>query len=137
MSSQIVLKVVEGEPRGKEFSFQDHTQCTVGRSSSCLLHLPDDEDRTISRRHCLLDIDPPQIQLTDLGSLNGTYVNGQWLGGRKLTPAKDSSGVAVATPYPLKDGDEVRVGQTVLRVEVIEDASNTWQQGQATSHATN
>jgi len=137
MSSQIVLKVVEGEPRGKEFSFQDHTQCTIGRSSSCLLHLPDNEDRTISRRHCLLDIDPPQIQLTDLGSLNGTYVNGQWLGGRKPAPEKDGTGVAVATPYSLKDGDEVRVGQTVLRVEVLEDVPNSWQEEQDASHGMN
>src|SRR5262249_32966297 len=103
----------------------------------CLLHLPDNADRTISRRHCLLDIDPPQISLTDLGSLNGTYVNGQWLGGRKPVAEKTGSGVAAGMPYPLKNGDEVRVGQTVLRVEVIEEVPNSWQEEQDASHAMN
>ena len=35
------------------------------------------------RRHCLLDINPPDIRVRDFGSLNGTYVNGTMIGQRE------------------------------------------------------
>src|SRR6516165_5732510 len=83
MFARVVLHAVEGELKGQHFEFTEHTLCTVGRSTSCLLHLSDDgADRTVSRRHCLLDIDPPDVQVIDLGSLNGTYVNGLRVGSR-------------------------------------------------------
>jgi pSer/pThr/pTyr-binding forkhead associated (FHA) protein len=120
MSARIILRAVEGELKGQVFEFADHTLCTVGRSSSCLLHLPgEDADRTVSRRHCLLDIDPPSVEVIDLGSLNGTYVNGHRLVSQPGCLAGGASARGgSAVPYELEDGDEVRVGHTVLRVEV-------------------
>jgi pSer/pThr/pTyr-binding forkhead associated (FHA) protein len=37
----------------------------------------------ISRYHCLLDINSPDIRVRDLGSLNGTIVNGKKIGQRQ------------------------------------------------------
>lgn len=56
----------------------------------------------VSRRHASLALENNQISLWDLGSSNGTYLNGN-----KLTPHQ---------PSPVRDGDEVRLGQMVLRL---------------------
>jgi eukaryotic-like serine/threonine-protein kinase len=74
---------------------------------------------TVSRHHCLLEVDPPLLRVQDLGSLNGTYVNGEKVGqrGRALSP-EDASRVAQPVREVL-DGDELRVGNTCFRVEVV------------------
>jgi FHA domain/Domain of unknown function (DUF1707) len=51
-----------------------HAQLTIGRSSSCQLVLSDD---TVSRRHAELFLDGGRWILRDLGSSNGTWVNGR------------------------------------------------------------
>lgn len=56
----------------------------------------------VSRRHASLALENNQISLWDLGSSNGTYLNGN-----KLTPHQ---------PSLVRDGDEVRLGQMVLRL---------------------
>jgi hypothetical protein len=48
----------------------------IGRSSSCQLVLGDD---TVSRRHAELRFEDGRWLLRDLGSSNGTYVNGRWI----------------------------------------------------------
>jgi eukaryotic-like serine/threonine-protein kinase len=69
----------------------------------------------VSRLHCELDLDPPAVRVRDLGSRNGTAVNGNSIGGRQTG---ESSGGAAGGWHPLKDGDELRIGDTFLRVEV-------------------
>jgi len=59
------------------------------------------DDRFFSRNHCLLEINPPQSFLRDLGSTNGTFVNGQ----------------RVREAY-LQNGDRIQGGETILIVEV-------------------
>lgn len=58
------------------------------------------EDHGVSRTHFAIDTleEPPLV--IDLGSSNGTFINGQ-----KLTPNR---------PYPLESGDEVRAGRLVM-----------------------
>jgi len=56
----------------------------------------------VSRRHSSLALENNQLTLWDLGSSNGTFINGN-----RLTPHQ---------PSPLRDGDEVRLGQMVLRL---------------------
>jgi FHA domain/Domain of unknown function (DUF1707) len=48
----------------------------IGRSSSCQIVLGDD---TVSRRHAELRFEDGRWLLRDLGSSNGTYVNGRWV----------------------------------------------------------
>lgn len=52
------------------------TALTIGRSASCDLRLPPD-DRTISKRHCRLELRDGEIFLTDLDSANFTLLNGE------------------------------------------------------------
>lgn len=75
-------------------------RCGIGRHPENELVL---EAPTLSRHHALLLRNPGGYILTDLRSSNGTYLNG----------------VPVARPVPLRDGDEIRLGDVVLRFRCI------------------
>ena len=60
-----------------------------------------DGDDFVSSRHAVLEPRPDGIWVEDLGSTNGTFVNG----------------ARVTTARLLQPGDVVRIGQTDLRVE--------------------
>lgn len=96
---RVTLRVLAGPYHGQEFVFDQHDTFLIGRSENAHLYLP--EDRFFSRHHCLLEIAPPRCFLRDLGSTNGTYVNGQ----------------RVQESF-LKSGDRIQGGQTVLEVDV-------------------
>ena len=96
---RVTLRVLAGPYTGREFTFDQHDTFLIGRSESAHLYLP--EDRFFSRHHCLLEIAPPRCFLRDLGSTNGTYVNGQ----------------RVPEAF-LRSGDKIQGGQTVLEVDV-------------------
>ena len=66
----------------------------VGRDASADITVP---DPTMSRRHARITHDPGGVWLEDLGSTNGTYINGH----RLLDRCR------------LRDGDEVRIGKAV------------------------
>jgi hypothetical protein len=66
----------------------------IGRGDQANLRLP---DVGISRRHARLDYDGAQVVLTDLGSTNGTTVNGQRVSAVALNP-----------------GDMIQLGTTTL-----------------------
>ena len=99
---RVTLRVIAGPHAGRTFTFDQHETFLIGRSETAHFCLP--EDRYFSRNHCILEIAPPQIFLRDLGSTNGTYVNGQ----------------RVESIY-LKSGDHIQGGETVLGVEVTID----------------
>lgn len=59
---------------GERRSFSLHKDSTViGRREDCDLRIPLGE---ISRKHCRISLDGEALRLEDLGSSNGTYVNG-------------------------------------------------------------
>ena len=103
---RVTLRVLAGPYSGREFTFDQHDTFLIGRSDSAHLYLP--EDKFFSRHHCLLEIAPPRCFLRDLGSTNGTFVNGQ-----KVPEAH------------LRSGDRIQGGQTVLEVEVHADQTVT------------
>lgn len=96
---QVNLKVIAGPYKGRIFSFTQHDSFLIGRSPDAHLYLPD--DRFFSRNHCLLEINPPHSFLRDLGSTNGTFVNG----------------MRVREAF-LNNGDQIQGGETILVVEV-------------------
>jgi eukaryotic-like serine/threonine-protein kinase len=99
---RVTLHVVAGPQTGRDFTFDQHDTFMIGRSEDSQFCLP--HDRFFSRHHCLLEIAPPQAFLRDLGSTNGTFVNG----------------IRVETAH-LKHGDRIQGGETVLEVEVASD----------------
>src|SRR6266496_3660843 len=96
---QVNLKVLAGPYKGRIFTFNQHDSFLIGRTGDAHLCLPD--DRFFPRNHCLLEINPPHSFLRDLGSTNGTFVNGQ----------------RVREAF-LQNGDRIQGGATVLQVEV-------------------
>ncbi|MBX7056242.1 MAG: protein kinase [Pyrinomonadaceae bacterium] len=99
---RVSLNVIAGPQTGRSFTFDQHDTFMIGRSEDAQFCLP--QDRFFSRHHCLIEIAPPQAFLRDLGSTNGTFVNG----------------LRVETAY-LKSGDRIQGGETVLEVDVAAD----------------
>jgi len=86
----------------------------IGRSLDCDVVVPANVDYCdVSRRHCALRIDPPFVHVRDLGSLNGTFINDERIGGRRgrtLPADADDS----HEWFPLREGDELRLGQNAI-----------------------
>ena len=101
---RVTLRVIAGPQTGRVFTFEQHETFMIGRSEDSQFCLP--QDRFFSRHHCILEIAPPRCFLRDLGSLNGTFVNG----------------LKVETAH-LKNGDRIQGGETVLEVEVSVDST--------------
>ena len=89
------LRVTGGSDRGREFVLRE-PETSVGRGTMNGIILT---DLAVSRRHLLLLFDGNGYKLKDLGSGNGTQVNGELLAG----------------DAPLEDGDVIDIGKTTLR----------------------
>jgi signal transduction histidine kinase len=85
--------VLQGPDKGRRFELPD-SPALVGRDSRQLPLT----DNTVSRRHAELMPNDEHWVLRDLGSSNGTYINGQ----------------RVTNRYTLKLGDQIRVGRTLM-----------------------
>ena len=81
MPARVSLRVTSGPIAGRVFAFDAHDTFLFGRAPDCHAQLAED-DTTASRHHFLLEVNPPVARLRDLGSLNGTHVNGRRHGGR-------------------------------------------------------
>lgn len=97
-------QTVDGVPRTWDLEVGDR-EATLGRDRGCTIAL---EDKAISRSHARILPSPQGILLRDLGSSNGTWVNGQ-----RITEAL------------LRDGDEIRLGACVIRFVLPLDQAKT------------
>ena len=92
------LKVVEGPDAGREFGLD--RSAVIGRSArgaDLVLHDPE-----VSRRHASLHLGEQGLKIEDLQSTNGTFVNDERVTGHR----------------PVHPGDRLKIGTTVLEVEV-------------------
>ena len=124
MAGKITLTVTKGELEGKTFEYEEPDRVYVGRQEDCGIVLP---ENTVSRYHCLLDINPPEVSLQDFGSLNGTYLNDMKIGQRDRNQSWEEAKGEERTSYELHDGDRVRLGKrceltcAVIKAEPAED----------------
>ncbi len=95
---KVQLIVVQGKPEGKTIPLLT-PRFKIGRGETCHLR-PNSEQ--VSREHAEFVVGPEGVSVTDLGSRNGTLVNG-----RALTAA-----------HTLKNGDLVQVGPLTFAVSI-------------------
>jgi DNA-binding NtrC family response regulator len=93
------VRVVSGPDVGKTFRVDpaETGRILLGQGPACTVKL---EDGTVSRRHAAFDWQSGALRLYDLGSTNGTFVNGVRVFDAEIT-----------------GGETVRVGDTLLRLE--------------------
>lgn len=90
----LVLTVIQGPDKGKRFDLPAHEPQLIGRSSEALPM----SDTTVSRRHAELTPADGLWYIRDLGSQNGTWVNG----------------VRLSERARLRPGDQIRCGSTLF-----------------------
>lgn len=100
------LIVRQGPQIGLQFSMTTN-RVILGREETCDIVIQDAE---VSRRHCQISWEGNAYVIQDLGSTNGTFVNGS----------------QITVPRVLTNGDTIGLGQTTLIFESQEDSS--WSQ---------
>jgi pSer/pThr/pTyr-binding forkhead associated (FHA) protein len=119
--NKVAITVLDALMHDDHYEFDQPCTCVVGRAADCDIRLLEDDDsRLISRHHCLLDIDPPRVRLWDLGSTNGTFVNGERIDRREppMHPADTEPAEERPAPVELATGDEIQLGNFLLVIEL-------------------
>lgn len=91
-----LLRFISGKYQGGEFPVSRDKPILVGRSSDLDMVLVED---MVSRKHARIGVDGDEIWIEDLGSTNGTFVNGE-----KISRAR------------LNQGDRVLIGTSILKL---------------------
>ncbi|AKT39782.1 DUF4388 domain-containing protein [Chondromyces crocatus] len=99
----LALRFISGKYQGGEFPLAENQEIFVGRSSDLDMVLVED---MVSRRHARIACSGDQIHIEDLGSTNGTFVNGEKI---KKTA--------------LKEGDRVLIGTSILKVVSVDPSA--------------
>jgi serine/threonine-protein kinase len=98
--ARLTLEVTAGPHKGRTFKFEEHDNFIVGRSPKAHFQLSK-ADSHFSRFHFLIEFNPPHCRLMDMGSTNGTLLNG-----KKVERAD------------LSDRDMIQGGTTTMRVAI-------------------
>ena len=89
-------------------------ECVIGRKSECQVCIP---DMRVSRHHARIRHEKADTWvLEDLGSNNGTYLNG----------------VAILSPARVKNGDEIRIADHFIKLELLPDTESPRMDSQLT-----
>jgi pSer/pThr/pTyr-binding forkhead associated (FHA) protein len=99
----VKLIVVSGKSAGRSIAVK-RSKFLIGRADECDIRPLSEE---VSRRHCAIIVGPESVFVEDLGSRNGTFVNGE----------------RIAERTQVTDGDAVRVGSLELRVSCTRQAA--------------
>ncbi|HBC85793.1 MAG TPA: hypothetical protein DCZ94_02440 [Lentisphaeria bacterium] len=99
------LKAVAGPLKGKKFGAEEPMSIMIGRKDCSSILISGEEDSMISRQHCVVQLEFPEARLKDIGSKNGTYLNGMKI-------EKDKN-------YDIKSGDIIKAGKSVFAVDIF------------------
>jgi pSer/pThr/pTyr-binding forkhead associated (FHA) protein len=95
----VKLRVLSGKHAGKSIKITK-PEFVIGRGEDCQLRVGSD---MISRRHSMFSLSEAKFAVQDLGSKNGTLVNG----------------VRIDAPHDLSTGDTVEIGPLKFKIELI------------------
>jgi pSer/pThr/pTyr-binding forkhead associated (FHA) protein len=96
-----ILQIVRGRSETNTLKLMDGVN-SIGRHDDCLIRIRSSQ---VSRRHCELHQDMGNLIVRDLGSSNGTFVNGKRVLGQQA----------------LKPGDVLTVGGVTLKIDRAQD----------------
>ncbi|MEE2901145.1 MAG: FHA domain-containing protein [Myxococcota bacterium] len=107
MKEQFALKFLSGKYQGGEFPIPEGQELVVGRASEFDMVLVED---MVSRKHAIIQVSQGVLTIEDLGSTNGTFVNGERL----------------EKTAELSVGDRILIGTSILKVvSTSGDKANT------------
>ncbi|MBI5487722.1 MAG: DUF4388 domain-containing protein [Deltaproteobacteria bacterium] len=109
MARSLKLRFVAGKYEGGEFRLPAEGEVLIGRGAELPVVLAED---MVSRKHARLTIKGEQIRIEDLGSTNGTFVNGE------RVKAAD-----------VKVGDRILIGTSIMKVLATEVPDGRPQRG--------
>ncbi|HEX8464078.1 MAG TPA: protein kinase [Abditibacterium sp.] len=109
MQSTVTLAIGNGPLAGRKYQFSGRTRCIIGRGQDCTIPIPESYGG-VSRHHCVIEIGASGISVRDLGSLNGTYLNGKCIGRREKDAAPGEISVSTLAAHELNHGDELQLG---------------------------
>ena len=115
---EVILKIVDGPEKGKEFHFNEADNFLIGRkdpTSKAHLNISP-EDRYVSRHHFMIEVRPPNIVIRDQGSTNGTYIRHAY---------QEEWGERIKE-IEVNNGDQIKIGHTILSVAVIQPEPQTF-----------
>jgi len=119
----VKLVIQNGKKAGKVYRLCT-PETVLGRKSDCDLVIACAD---VSRRHCLLTFRDGYLSVDDIGSVNGTYVNGSRIGARKALRPGDSLEVGrmrFLVQYELTEEalDRLSAQESVVMAEVVSES---------------
>jgi pSer/pThr/pTyr-binding forkhead associated (FHA) protein len=116
MIAHVILRATNGKQKGQEFVLDNEDDYTLGRAKECSCVL-DDPLSLVSRRQCRIKDHTPSVCVQDLGSRNGTQVNGTSIGRPQKKPLFEEVPQERYVEHPLEDGDTLRIAGYEFQVE--------------------
>lgn len=98
---QAVILVMTGPTTGQTIYLETKDLWTLGRGTNCDLIL---QETSVSRNHCEIRFRDQHWHVQDLGSSNGTWINGERIDSR-----------------PLQSGDKIQLGSQMIVKFVLQD----------------
>ena len=98
---RFALRFISGKYQGGEFPLRMNREIIIGRSSDLDMVLVED---MVSRRHAKITSSESEVFIQDMGSTNGTFVNGEKIAGKAL----------------LHEGDRILVGTSIIKMVSVD-----------------
>src|SRR6187431_523832 len=94
------LRFISGKYQGGEFPLRMEREIVIGRSSDLDMVLVED---MVSRKHAKISTAAKEITISDMGSTNGTFVNGEKVKKQRL-----------------KEGDRILIGTSIIKLVAVQ-----------------
>ncbi|MBL4636071.1 MAG: DUF4388 domain-containing protein [Kofleriaceae bacterium] len=104
---EFALRFISGKYQGGEFPLRKNREIIIGRSSDLDMVLVED---MVSRRHAKISTTDTEIFISDMGSTNGTFVNGE-----KVSRSR------------IQEGDRILVGTSIIKMVAVDPSANAHQ----------